>query len=214
MNKQEIIDYLKGQTEWSGNHHYILVNRSELISMIEDLDELEFKNYLRDIKSQIDYLRIQGPGKVKSLRMLENMLDNMLTGYWSPTSIRTEKVKVPEFVAEWIEYVKKKGDSFYDSFKPWDLYGAEYVEADRWITNNGEEYARAWIDGYEVEEEPKYRVLFPCDKRKTGHQFSYLMEDGRQCYCSDLETIPELTESTIKSIDERYWPFAAPVEKV
>ena len=125
-----------------------------------------------------------------------------------------QKVKVPEFVAEWIEYVKKKGDSFYDSFKPWDLYGAEYVEADRWITNNGEEYARAWIDGYEVEEEPKYRVLFPCDKRKTGHQFSYLMEDGRQCYCSDLETIPELTESTIKSIDERYWPFAVPVEKV
>ena len=39
MNKQEIIDYLKGQTEWSGNHHYILVNKSELISMIEDLDE-------------------------------------------------------------------------------------------------------------------------------------------------------------------------------
>lgn len=69
-------------------------------------------------------------------------------------------------------------------------------------------------NGYEVEEEPKYRVLFPCDKRKTGHQFSYLMEDGRQCYCSDLETIPELTESTIKSIDERYWPFAVPVEKV
>lgn len=66
----------------------------------------------------------------------------------------------------------------------------------------------------EVEQEPKYRVLFPCDKRKTGHQFSYLMEDGRQCYCSDLETIPELTESTIKSIDERYWPFAVPVEKV
>lgn len=85
MNKQEIIDYLNGQTEWSGNHHYILVNRSELISMIEDMDELEFKNYLRDIKSQIDYLRIQGPGKGKSLRMLENMVDNMLTGYWSPT---------------------------------------------------------------------------------------------------------------------------------
>ncbi len=111
MNKQEIIDYLKGQTEWSGNHHYILVNKSELISMIEDLDELEFKNYLRDIKSQIDYLRIQGPGKVKSLRMLENMVDNMLTGYWSSTSIRTEKVKVPAFVAEWFE--KHKEDMRY-----------------------------------------------------------------------------------------------------
>ena len=39
MNKQEIIDYLKRQIEWSGNHNYSLVNRAELISMIEQLDE-------------------------------------------------------------------------------------------------------------------------------------------------------------------------------
>lgn len=221
MNKQEIIDYLKGQTEWSGNHHYILVNKSELISMIEDLDELEFKNYLRDIKSQIDYLRIQGPGKVKSLRMLENMVDNMLTGYWSSTSIRTEKVKVPKCVGELLDYYRNSTDvdllALLITFKDWycrkDKAG-ENENAIDWLVKHPEKYMRAWLDGYEVEEEPKYRVLFPCDKRKTGHQFSYLMEDGIQCYCSNLETIPELTESTIKSIDERYWPFAVPVEKV
>lgn len=39
MNKQEIIDYLKRQIEWSGNHIYSLVNRAELISMIEQLEE-------------------------------------------------------------------------------------------------------------------------------------------------------------------------------
>lgn len=69
-----------------------------------------------------------------------------------------QKVKVPAFVAEWIEYVKKKGDRFFDSFGPWDLYGAEYVEADRWIAKNGETYARAWLDGYEIEEESKWVV--------------------------------------------------------
>lgn len=163
MNKQEIIDYLKGQTEWSGNPHYILVNKSELISMIEDLDELEFKNYLRDIKSQIDYLRIQGPGKVKSLRMLENMVDNMLTGYWSSTSIRTEKVKVPAFVAEWIKkhcYMGKHVclERFMCQYNnvelPTDLYN--YYDSDK--DGARDKVISAILDGYEVEEEPKWIV--------------------------------------------------------
>lgn len=129
-----------------------------------------------------------------------------------------QKVKVPAFVAEWFEINKEQLE-----VAIWDLTTETY-ETDRdqlseiqlWIKESDIPYKTliSMQDGYEVEEEPKYRVLFPCDKRKTGHQFSYLMKDGRQCYCSDLETIPELTESTIKSIDERYWPFAVPVEKV
>lgn len=166
MNKQEIIDYLKGQTEWSGNHHYILVNKSELISMIEDLDELEFKNYLRDIKSQIDYLRIQGPGKVKSLRMLENMVDNMLTGYWSSTSIRTEKVKVPKCVGELLDYYRNSTDvdllALLITFKDWycrkDKAG-ENENAIDWLVKHPEKYMRAWLDGYEVEQEQKWKII-------------------------------------------------------
>ncbi|HIA3653830.1 TPA: DUF1642 domain-containing protein [Enterococcus faecium] len=63
-----------------------------------------------------------------------------------------KKPVVPKFVAEWIEYAKKKGDSLAISFKPWNLYGVEYSKADRWIEDNQETFARAWIDGYEVEE--------------------------------------------------------------
>lgn len=130
-------------------------------------------------------------------------------------------VKVPKFVGELLDYYRNSTDvdllALLITFKDWycrkDKAG-ENENAIDWLVKHPEKYMRAWLDGYEVEEEPKYRVLFPCDKRKTGHQFSYLMEDGIQCYCSNLETIPELTESTIKSIDERYWPFAVPVEKV
>lgn len=180
MDKQEIIDYLKGQTEWSGNHHYILVNKSELISMIEDLDELEFKNYLRDIKSQIDYLRIQGPGKVKSLRMLENMVDNMLTGYWSSTSIRTQKVKVPEFVVEWFEENKHNLNfAIYELCEagkvPVDLYEG-LTDFERWFyLNHDIDTLIRMQDGYEVEEEPKWVVkvgnLYFCGWEDTTAQF-------------------------------------------
>ena len=69
-----------------------------------------------------------------------------------------QKPVVPKFVAEWIEYAKKKGDSLAISFKPWNLYGVEYSKADRWIEDNQETFARAWIDGYEVEKEPKWVV--------------------------------------------------------
>ena len=166
MDKQEIIDYLKGQTEWSGNHHYILVNKSELISMIEDLDELEFKNYLRDIKSQIDYLRIQGPGKVKSLRMLENMVDNMLTGYWSSTSIRTEKVKVPACVGKDLDAFTKarlKEDLVkdiclavydYSQGAPFDTATVSWCRKG----SNLRTMIEAIWNGYEVEEEQKWVV--------------------------------------------------------
>lgn len=130
-----------------------------------------------------------------------------------------QKVKVPAFVADYIKWCRDRKWQLHTMVMP---SNAEYFESHsessglhEWINENYATFLIAIATGdYEVEEEPKYRVLFPCDKRKTGHQFSYLMEDGRQCYCSDLETIPELTESTIKSIDERYWPFAVPVEKV
>ncbi|HAP2817055.1 TPA: DUF1642 domain-containing protein, partial [Enterococcus faecalis] len=58
-----------------------------------------------------------------------------------------KKVVVPKFVAEWIEYAKKKGDSLSASFKPWDLYGAEYGKVNSWIKDNEETYARAWLEG-------------------------------------------------------------------
>ena len=73
-------------------------------------------------------------------------------------SYEPQKPVVPKFVAEWIEYAKKKGDSLAISFKPWNLYGVEYSKADRWIEDNQETFARAWIDGYEVEKVQKYIV--------------------------------------------------------
>lgn len=205
MNKQEIIDYLKGQTEWSGNHHYILVNKSELISMIEDLDELEFKNYLRDIKSQIDYLRIQGPGKVKSLRMLENMVDNMLTGYWSSTSIRTEKVKVPKCVGELLDYYRNSTDvdllALLITFKDWycrkDKAG-ENENAIDWLVKHPEKYMRAWLDGYEVEEEPKYQV-----KLKFGRQYLSKNSDGTALdFYACMHPIPSFSKSELSEIED------------
>lgn len=39
MNKQELINHIKDQNEWLGNHRFILIKKEELISMIEDIDQ-------------------------------------------------------------------------------------------------------------------------------------------------------------------------------
>lgn len=128
-----------------------------------------------------------------------------------------QKPVVPKFVADWIEYAKKKGDSLAISFKPWNLYGVEYSKADRWIEDNQETFARAWIDGYEVEKEPLYYVKLPVMYFNRWDLEAYLMKDDRgNITIADNNDFDDMkfTESEIKAIDEGYWPFAVPVEEV
>ena len=68
-----------------------------------------------------------------------------------------QPVKVPQFIAKKINYFKKTDD--------WDLFQAmDYMfgekEIKEWLEDkdNQETFARAWLDGYEVEEESKYIV--------------------------------------------------------
>ena len=79
-----------------------------------------------------------------------------------------QKVTVPQFVADWIEYFKNCKGILYGSTNPFSYYGraiiedfeGDYEEPLRWIRDNSDTYARAWLDGYEVEKEKRYIVKF------------------------------------------------------
>nr|DAT21151.1 MAG TPA: Protein of unknown function (DUF1642) [Caudoviricetes sp.] len=61
-----------------------------------------------------------------------------------------EKVKVPQFVAEKIDYFKKTGD--WDLFQAMDyLFGKKEIR--EWLEdkNNQDTFARAWLDGYDIQ---------------------------------------------------------------
>ena len=78
-----------------------------------------------------------------------------------------QPVKVPQFVADWIEYFKKYSGSLYGSIAPYSYYGhaitddfvGDVKKTLGWIRNNSEIYARAWLDGYEVKKEKRYEVI-------------------------------------------------------
>lgn len=69
-----------------------------------------------------------------------------------------EKVKIPQFVAEYIE--QKKDDDYHLLGAMIEIRSHKNKEIDEWFEedDNMELFARAWLDGYEVEEEPKYTV--------------------------------------------------------
>lgn len=68
-----------------------------------------------------------------------------------------QKVTVPQFVADWIE--KCKNDDFH-LFGAMEEMSLHQKKLDYWFRedDNMELFARAWLDGYEVEKEPKYTV--------------------------------------------------------
>ncbi|MDU2683891.1 MAG: DUF1642 domain-containing protein [Streptococcus parasanguinis] len=78
-----------------------------------------------------------------------------------------QKPVVPQFVADWIEQRKDEGWKLSQMFLQANLeekYG-------RWIVDNQETFARAWLDGYTVEKEKRYYVRF---KGMESGDFNYL----------------------------------------
>lgn len=75
-----------------------------------------------------------------------------------------QKVIIPQFVADWIEECEEKEKTLLNSL----LYTPEGVNS--WVGNsdNQELFARAWLDGYEVEKEKQYFVKI----RATKHCFT------------------------------------------
>ncbi|EAW7227528.1 DUF1642 domain-containing protein [Listeria monocytogenes] len=122
-----------------------------------------------------------------------------------------ELVVVPRFVADWIEQKKANGDHLYIAMdKSWQSMN---YKVSGWLEDREDSYdkfARAWLDGYEVEKEPLYYVRF------INNCSGYLnvRNDGRRSLSDSVQNDifkTQFTEAEIKEMDERYWQFAVPV---
>lgn len=78
-----------------------------------------------------------------------------------------QKVTIPQFVADWIEQRKDEGWKLSQMFLQANLeekYG-------RWIVDNQETFARAWLDGYTVEKEKRYLVKMKGVDSRTNYLY-------------------------------------------
>ena len=90
---------------------------------------------------------------------------NTLLG-WVKQLDEPDKPVVPQFVAGWLNYCKRTGVDLYHAFEIGDLYLGNYAYQKDYsklkgyfeTEENQELFARAWLDGYTVEEEKRYLV--------------------------------------------------------
>ncbi|EML6785018.1 TPA: DUF1642 domain-containing protein [Enterococcus faecium] len=155
-----------------------------------------------------------------------------------------QKPVIPQLVAGWLEkstdpftkaekiayLIKSKdGDSYY--FCDWFvrdgiLTQEQGEELLAWATRQSYETLLSLYNGYEVEKEPLYYVRLPYEvwdeeAAELKPEYLYLhyeitSDETRMFPTKEPRKgfVAKLDELTIKSADERFWPFAVPVEEV
>lgn len=116
------------------------MNKQELIESIENLNKL-----YRERK----YVAID------VVLSLVNLLDE------------PKKIVVPQFVAEHIKRAKEIGRDLQDAMNSSSIL----KDVDNWLytDDNMELFARAWLDGYDVEKEKRYIIKFKNIQKGTKH---------------------------------------------
>lgn len=133
------------------------IKLKDVIARIKELDLDTQKVWLNEILNELgsDY---------GTLKYKDGYEQGKLEGEWVGRQLKdAEKIRqelnkptVPQIVADYIKYTK---DAEWDLQEAMDDVAYEdNKDLRKWFNNNIELFARAWIDGYTVEKEPKYTV--------------------------------------------------------
>lgn len=117
-----------------------------------------------------------------------------------------EKVKIPQMVADWIKkckMFKSFAVSLSFALQPsvWEANGLS-GESIEWLTDaeNQETFARAWIFGYEVEQEKRYRISMQKARNYKNHAQILCEKDGKIFWCGEWYSFR--TKFTRKELEE------------
>ena len=121
------------------------MNKQEAIEKIKNIETLNIKDRIAD----------KGVDMV-----IKNQVLDIVSQIDEP-----QKVIIPKFVAEWIEWCKANNVTLLGGISPIDELGSAICsekrvksrDASRWAIQNQDTFARAWLDGYTVEQEIKQK---------------------------------------------------------
>lgn len=166
MNKQELIERIEGLKNIFGNKcEYVKIDF--VIELASELDEPkaghadEAPRYVKNILARLRKLplhdrevwlkAIMGEFErdFSRAKWCEGYEQGKVEGF-----IEREKVTVPQFVADWIERSKQEKRNLRNALNN----GGEKMRLWFLDQENYDLFARAWLDGYEVEKEKRYYV--------------------------------------------------------
>ena len=181
MNKQELIEAYERISSFCGE---ISVNKA--IENLKQLDEptIYVKNVLARLRElplhdrEVWLKAIMGEFEqdFSHAKWREGYEQGKFEGAWVGNQLKdADKIRrelnrpvVPQFVADWIEKTKKE-----ISLREAMLPGYVTHDVDNWLMEmdqdgafiNQDVFARAWLDGYEVEKEKRYSVVMKATKQ-------------------------------------------------
>ena len=112
---------------------------------------------------------------------------------------------VPQCVADWIDVCKENlAIGLYTAMNPDFL--KQWNKSDElicWIkkARNQDIFARAWVDGYEVEKEPRYTVRLKGLTSKRSY-LNYLIDDDRWYLNDEVSSVAARTQHNRKELEQ------------
>ena len=118
-----------------------------------------------------------------------------------------QKVTIPHFVADWIERSKQEGRNLRNALNN----GGEKMRLWFLEQENYDIFARAWLDGFEVEQEKRYLVKIIGITNYNSY-LNYYKAENQWTIESRMETDAIRTEHTKKQLEEAGfgWVFDCP----
>ncbi|SNK73434.1 phage protein [Streptococcus pneumoniae] len=220
MNKQELIEkYKKLEGVWNAEGAELA--RQIFLEDLKQLDESEIgyadeaPRYVKNILARLRELPLHDR-EVWLKAIMSEFEQDFSRAKWREGyeqgkiegMVEREKVKVPRFVAEWIEEARKACKDVVELFE----FDFTNDEVRKWFMQERpfDLVARAWLDGYEVEEEKRYLV-----KVKGVHFTNYLISGNRKdiwFFHSAYEPEHQIIAHTRKELEEAGfgWVFDCP----
>ena len=145
---------------------------------------MSFKELIDAYQGMIKDKQEAGENLFKKFEERKTIIDNHpgCCVLWSDVEkifdeLKAEVVKIPQDVADWIGFCtlqESAGSDIYYDVSVLDEFEGKHSNVSvpntlSWIFKNLKTYARAWIEGYEVEEEKRYLV-----KLKATNQYLHV----------------------------------------
>ena len=167
MNKQELIEKIGSLDKLYGDKFYIALD--DVLDLVKQLDEPETGHadeaprYVKNILARLRELPLHDCEvwlKAIHAKWREGYEQGKFEGEWvgqqlkDADKIRQElnKPVIPQFVADWIEEKRDEGWELAQML----LQAGLNEQYGRWVVDNQDTFARAWLDGYEVERTEVY----------------------------------------------------------
>lgn len=162
MNVKKLIEKIEGLNKLYGEKFYVALD--DVLDLVKQLDEPETGHadkaprHVKNILARLRELPLHDREVWLKAIMSEFEQDfshaKWREGYEQGKfegMIKREKVKIPQVVAEFIEFKKKNNFHVYGAMRTIEDHYDKKVP-DWFYENNIETFARAWLDGYEIQE--------------------------------------------------------------